>query len=1153
MSNSSESGSGTSGPKLGTAGILMAVLVAIFGLRTTTGDKQPTAENKAAPKLAGAMVLEPADAPVNLILRYLRPNSGVPQATSPGMAKPLVPVASNKETYMPADALRIDHAIIAAVPDPLQTQFGQWYDQLLEAYTESICDADYTPDRHWLPWEQVKPGTNEKPASLNFPGVLIYRSTKKNTVVVLFLVGETTNVGVNPAQLKYAIEQVVAINAHKPNEKTVRAVGPFFTGGQQSWLRTIRESLTDKETSIELVTGSANGLTGLGTGWTAEILGPDLAPPRVRQSATILPNALLARTAQDYLKKHYGESTNRLAILKEANTGFGRSIDNERQLEIRFPMHVSRLSALAAEEQRRRDQKLGLVGNGPNANDTGIVDRYVPFGGGAAAAVSERIIGDAMAVVRREGIRYVGLQSTDPRDAVYLTARLRTECPYTRVYLTDADLAFTVPENKFLMRGAIIASTYPLYPPNQRWTADGNSDNTRHFFPSQVVQGCYNALASFVKPANLREYRWPSFMKGAGASAVPPVWITTIGETGRFVMLNAKPPQFTDDEKAVPMVTGTAAEREQRRVGPPPPALMAPVRLAAIVAFALLAYILWGQLRVLAAYDNNPWLRWIPQTSWGYYAAPGVNTARPDRPAVYLHLALMAAVSGTTPLIVVVWATVKLQLGGFIELEGFNLACLWTILIALSFGWVICAIGQVAYTIAAVRDFYLRLRARSRQGYAIRVPAHFAMLFATFVSIMIASTIDDPNGDTDLKRVLFLERAAGLLAGYSMVVPAAFLAMAFLVYAMHALRRDWLGTIFQLDPPFPKPTDDAIAAAADPVVARTLRAIHDTADELMDDLNDYAGFIGRHWRSILVASIALLLASLPMLTRLRSTGEGIWWDLLFLIGLMSLVGLVAFALLRLLAGWLRLRLIMDRIVTLPMAGAFDRLPRSFAKVFHASIFDLQERPYHLSIPLLMWQTLRTTCGLPAADPDLNPTTRQPADIANALNANAAKLVEDQLRTRWMKRPASDIFGTGGAAAPSTDDAERAAETFVAVQAVLFISILFKQLRTLAVTCVWTVLLLILAATTYPFQPERLIMYVAVGLAAAAIGVIGYVLVQINRSELVSRIAGTNPNTFTPDWSFLWNNVALLGPFILVAAQASGRLRTVFEPLLELIR
>ena len=81
MSAPSDSGSGGALPKLGTAGVLVAVIVAIFGLQSTgPKDKSAAADPKAAPKLATAMVLEPADAPANLILRYLRPQTAAKSA-----------------------------------------------------------------------------------------------------------------------------------------------------------------------------------------------------------------------------------------------------------------------------------------------------------------------------------------------------------------------------------------------------------------------------------------------------------------------------------------------------------------------------------------------------------------------------------------------------------------------------------------------------------------------------------------------------------------------------------------------------------------------------------------------------------------------------------------------------------------------------------------------------------------------------------------------------------------------------------------------------------------------------------------------------------------------------------------------------------------
>ena len=68
------------------------------------------------------------------------------------------------------------------------------------------------------------------------------------------------------------------------------------------------------------------------------------------------------------------------------------------------------------------------------------------------------------------------------------------------------------------------------------------------------------------------------------------------------------------------------------------------------------------------------------------------------------------------------------------------------------------------------------------------------------------------------------------------------------------------------------------------------------------------------------------------------------------------------------------------------------------------------------------------------------------------------------------------------------------------------------------------------------------------------GVVLWVLIQTNKNEVISRITRSTPNQFQLNWAFVQALLHLLGPIaIVVAAQLSGRLRSIVAPLLDVIR
>src|SRR5262249_57214204 len=120
---------------------------------------------------------------------------------------------------------------------------------------------------------------------------------------------------------------------------------------------------------------------------------------------------------------------------------------------------------------------------------------------------------------------------------------------------------------------------------------------------------------------------------------------------------------------------------------------------------------------------------------------------------------------------------------------------------------------------------------------------------------------------------------------------------------------------------------------------------------------------------------------------------------------------------------------------------------------------------------------------------------------------AAAATLDVLEGVWKKFPPAEVTrgAAAGEAAPPGPaepaplrDWLRQAEVLVATQAVIYVSQFFVHLRTLLLSVTVGTLLLLLAATSYPFQPQSLLLvYLLLLVGVVTVGTL-VVFVQINR-------------------------------------------------------
>lgn len=301
--------------------------------------------------------------------------------------------------------------------------------------------------------------------------------------------------------------------------------------------------------------------------------------------------------------------------------------------------------------------------------------------------------------------------------------------------------------------------------------------------------------------------------------------------------------------------------------------------------------------------------------------------------------------------------------------------------------------------------------------------------------------------------------------------------------------------------------------------------------------------------------------------------------------------------------WKHLQQLLRELAKIPLAIGYARLPEKVSSFFGRYLDSRRDRSEQIRLAQQQLQAL--VAEYPAAQPGLSQLglcldPRIVDDWRATKEESSLYVVESKLRrvcqeccralwTSVFRRTSVDEgyadppqVGTDSEALEkvilqkrtarlkslaggtlSDDDAGKSAlwiamaEEFIAIQIVRYISQFFVHLKRLMVFMVVTVLLLLLGVSSYPFQPQRL----AIGLLAVAIAaILGVTLVefiQIDRDEIVSRIAKTMPHKFTPNWAFVSNfmtyAVPLLGVLAAQLAGGSDLIRTWMESILRLVR
>ena len=1078
--------------------------------------------------------------------------------------------AASEGQWGPEDLGREVHGyrtefLIATVPDPIDSPFGYAFDQAVDAIQRAVQQKDgYLLDRAWLPWEvdrkKPAPPAGQPPQPDlhdHMPGVLLFRhgkdanrGVKQPGLCVVFLVGETPLGGIHKRAFWKSLT-TIAQSGVQPDDP-VRVVGPYFTGSQTSlqfliddWLRGVdyaswRES--KRPSRFRIVAGNASGMR------VKEFFRGQWGPEKVELASTIASGRVQLNAVLHFLADRDGARAGdaisaqveknlpgRVAILTESNTGFGKQFaafgDHNDIVLLRFPMHVSRLKSEYAQAFRRKDEQAGLqpgaVVSLAGFEDAGGTSEGVPAQGGTATtAANNAVLANILSTISRERFRYVGVVATDTRDKLFLVRLIREFCPDVQVFVTQGDLLLAHPDYLYHMKGVVVGSTYPLYPPNQRWVQPTAPE--RLLMSSAAAQGYYNAtLAVLGQPDQMLEYGPPGFATGPDVpNDRPPVWVSMVAPNGTLVPLQL----FTGYDDA-----NGSMWRKPEATAPPPVRMTYP---GSVSLAGLALGVLWAVLLVKV---------WRGSGIWSADA-----TAGPAAYAAVFRTVMLGAQMVLTTVVAAV-ASARLEQGGF--RSPTDLAAV----AGAGVAWLL-------FLATAMRGVgFLRTRggtpdARRWKWDAINLALVAGLVaFAALFLYRFWWLADGPH------RALFFARAVDLASGLSPLTPLFLMCTAVTAGAYFQLERRELARRSRVPSPFPSDPD------------RTFDHLTDQDRRLKVEMTP-----GRFWKRYRLPLVGLFvglgIAGWTVWADSLPTVEGDVWDAAFAVGFGGIYAFAALTTLQMFLLWRQTKQLLGSLAELPLMRVFSRLPARVAGMVTKTLYSQSAQPLMLQITTHQLRLLADAAKADPAAPDAvrtlatsadeaerrlreytNPARGKPHDPAaeaalrGVLSDSAAQGLQ-ALAPRWKSLPTDEAFGGTPAAADAGEPAwVPRAEELVATQLVNYLAQFFIQLRSLMLAVLVCSSLLLVSATSYPFHPERLLLVFLLGLVGVGLGVVVYVFVDMTRDQTVSRVASSS-GKLSLDSGFTGAFVTYVIPTMgLLAAQLSGTFRWALEPILRVVK
>jgi len=1207
---------------------LVALAAIVYSLAPGGGTSRRDAGGNAAQERRGESP-PPEEDPLAPVYQFLDVRTGKPVSGSLTRESELIP------------QYRVQF-VIATLPDPVDSHLAQLFDRGVGAIAGSLQEGGFVLDRFSLPWKRdsstrwdlnlpdrkesgklvsLSPKSISSDLHRRMPGTILFRADDE--LVVVFLVGETPTSGIQREALSSALRAVetfqekVGPQVAYPESDQVKILGPYFSGTTASLRNALIAWAKTSTRRVRIVSGSA----------TVDSNYVNLnIPPQISFQATVIPDNVLKWHLFDFLKEELGAKLEEdVALFVEGGTSYGSNFAKkstpdhlEPRFVISFPLHVSQLRAAYERDEALRNpggasraprHSLELALDSPDQDSRDVLRAQDP---GTALNIADLVISHSIETIRREGIRFVGILASDPRDVLFLSRKIREAGASVTLFTFGTDILLTHSDYERYLRGMLVVSPYPLFPVNQAWTGTAGA---RLAFPGASEEGIYNAVQYLVgrtpsatQPGSrprLVEYRRPNRPgprkpRPAGADQQPPreprppIWIMAVGRGGfwpvnfiprytsssldtsgsryasrelgdlakvaeAYVLKDPTEPESSEGRDSASQETRATKEFDYHPPGAVPSFLI--IEIVFVVLILVYVFVRLPFLsRVSPQLEKR--LSIVCERILGVKDVPDAIDAN----QTYLVCAAI--------LLATVQAAVFVTLVGMKAFFDEHRPALVVSLLVL-----LCLVG------IAGRDLVgLSRRAREEGGSRpARLGVVVALVYLVGALFIVLEYVLEVRDEGWSETLASYARTLDLTSGISPVLPFLFAILVLCLWVACNLQRAFLLEVHGNAWPSAERT--------------TLAGFRDIYESIQSLLADPV----RRFAMVLVPLVVLLPAS-RVFSHFDTIDGDHWsgvWLFLFLACFVSILYAVALFL----ALWVRLRRFLRRLAWHPAAEAFRRLPEALGTTpwrmwrtlpsltaLEASVSQLRlivnSQRVADSEP---WKTLRVKALRLYADQAAELLTRAFTAASTSfaaslpaqrelrqLLAKAFDLVVEELEDVWARWPGTgdriEELRRAGAKEQFLDVAAwvrkgipapvdvwfRAAEEFFAIRMSSVIRYVFLQMKNLLSFSFLGFIFLLAAINAYPFEPFHSVMALIWVIGVVGLTAIGWVLIGMNRDRVLSYIGKTKPGEVSISAEFVTTmTIYIIVPLLtLLATQFPGIgdfVFSVFTPAIRSVR
>jgi hypothetical protein len=832
-------------------------------------------------------------------------------------------------------------------------------------------------------------------------------------------------------------------------------------------------------------------------------------------------------------------------------------------LSLPFPLHISRLRTASRKATLQQEKAGSKTGSGTSASESAPHGNatepreVLPAFSDLSVQSAELTLSNLLSTIARERYSYVGIVATDVRDVTFLARQVREHCPATVLFTINSDLLYAYPDVNDITRGMVVITPYPLFNLEQLWTYPYRGGETRLQFSSQAAEGVYNAtLALLHQGGKMVDYGIPlPTPRNSPQPGVhkPSLWVTAIGN-GKTLPVSLL---RWEDHNNYTFSLASPGETQESRVedaGKPNVGrgIYGENSVVAVITLSLLLSTF--SVLIVSQYQRSGKKKGADRIS----ALLGDTVS----PAYWAEgrLFLLCCCASLLTIYVVVIADFCLPLIAGREL-GSSVQTTLTPKIALFISIVTILLLLLAtYTLAAA----FHAAPSDLSGSAPEVVL-FVLLGCVFVLILagllVISWIEAVKKYPASGLFSFL-RSFDLRGGLSPLLPLSCVATAGCLWAFCSFRRLRLIDILRASGTVEKPHSWLSFLS---IEVRSFGAVQELENNIKHNLES-SSVISLKWYASLLA-VALLVGHYFFDTRLVRALEArpFYWifEAAFFIVYWAL--LMEFS--RLVFAYRSLHLLLQRLSWHPLLGAFKRYRECFPSLSKMNLthppsgFAALETSVDQAGRLL--GTAKNLIQAADTDPNLRELFRQSISEWEAPVRVAEAQLREALRLQWTdasqinarsqpdpvrKKRAGRIKGDWRQSLESRCRAQHAllrllqmlsrliekywvpdqpgepplhttpevkeffdqAEEFIVGRIVNFLAVVFPSLQNLGYFVLAGLLLMLLAVTSYPFQPRNEFLFFNWVVILSFIGTVFWIFIQMDRDTVLSLLNGTNP-------------------------------------------